>query len=177
MNLRILSCFVLLSITVSAQESSHRAQMSIPGVQGVLVFDAGTKFETRVRPDSKEVQLRAFGRTDGLDITAFLQRVTFAASAEKCRDAWWPDSKKSPLPKTDIQEKPVENGMARAEYIIPEFQGVKVQQKNVHAYLGSRDLCAEIHLSKAGFRAEDENLFDDLLSSVRLMPEVSASTK
>jgi hypothetical protein len=52
---------------------------------------------------------------------------------------------------------------------------VKVRQKNVRAYLGGRDLCAEIHLSKADFKAEDEKLFDDLLSSVRLLPEEQAA--
>ncbi len=175
---RVSFCIVLLSASLQAQATGkHVAHMSIPSVKGVLQLDVGAKFDTRVRRDGKEVQLRAFGRADGLEITAFLQRVDFDATADKCLSAWWPDSKKSPLPKTDIQEKPARNGIARAEYMVEEFGGVKVQQKNVHAYLGSRDLCAEIHLSKAGFKPNDISLFEDFLASVRLLPEEQASAK
>jgi len=146
--------------------------MAIPNVKGVLELDVGpTKFQTRVRPDGKEVQLQAFGRTDGLEISAFLQKVTFPASAERCRDEWWPDTKKAPLQRDDLQESIVKDGIARVEFIIPDFRGVKVRQKNIHAYLGVVDLCAEVHLSKVQFKPEDEKLFDQLLSSVRLLPD------
>ncbi len=149
--------------------------MAIPNVKGVLEFDVGpTAFETRVRPDGKEVQLQAFGRPDKLGISAFLQRVKFPASPERCRDEWWPGTKKAVnMQREDLQETVVKDGIARVEFIVPEFRGVKVQQKDMHAYLGSGDLCAEIHLSKAGFNPEDSKLFEDVLASVKLLPEVS----
>jgi len=156
------------------QSSSHHAQMVIPGVKGVLEFDVGPVTpETRVRPDGKEVQLRAFGRPDGLDITAFLQRVSFPASPEKCRDEWWPGTKKGPFQRDNLQETIVKDGIARVEFIVPEFKGVKARQKNIHAYVGASDLCAEIHLSKVDFKPEDQKLFEDLLASVKLLPDAS----
>jgi hypothetical protein len=156
------------------QSSSHHAQMVIPGVKGVLEFDVGPVApETRVRPDGKEVQLRAFGRPDRLDITAFLQRVSFPASPEKCRDEWWPGTKKGPFQRDNLQETIVKDGIARVEFIVPEFKGVKVRQKNIHAYVGASDLCAEIHLSKVDFKPEDQKLFEDLLASVKLLPDAS----
>ncbi len=162
----------------SQQASSGKVQMAIPGVNGVLEFDVGlTTPETRVRPDGKEVQLRAFGRPDGLTITAFLQRVTFPASAEKCRDEWWPDTKKGPFQRDNLQETVVKDGIARVEFIVPEFQGVKVEQKNIHAYLGARDLCAEMHLSKAGYKPGDQKLFEDFLASVRLLPDAQPTAE
>jgi hypothetical protein len=159
----------------SQQPSRNRAQMAIPNVKGVLEFDVGpTPFETHVRPDGKEVQLRAFGRPDKLGISAFLQRVSFSASAEKCRDEWWPGTKKAvDMQRDDLQETVVKDGIARVEFIVPEFKGVKVMQKDMHAYLGSDNLCAEIHLSKAGFNAEDSKLFEDVLASVKLLPDAS----
>jgi hypothetical protein len=83
---------VFCAICALAQEgTTNRAEMSIPGVPGVLQLDVGaTTFQTKVTPDGKEVQLRAFDRPDQLGISAFLQRVTFPASAEKCRAEWWP---------------------------------------------------------------------------------------
>jgi hypothetical protein len=173
------SALVVLFCSLSALAQtgkSNLVQMGIPGVKGVLEFDVGpTAPEIRVRPDGKEVQLRAFGRSDGLEITAFLQRVTFPASAEGCRDAWWPDTKKGPFQRDNLQETVVKDGIARVEFIVPEFQGVKVQQKNIHAYVGGRDLCAEIHLSKVAFKPQDRKLFEDLLASVKLLPDAMPS--
>jgi len=169
---------LLCSFSAVAQTGkSNRVQMTVPGVKGVLELDVGpTTFETRVRPDGKEVQLQAFGRPDHLGISAFLQRVTFPASAERCRDEWWPGSKKAlRVQRDDLQETVVQNGIARVEYLVQEFQGKKVHQKTIHGYLGVADLCAEVHLSKVDFVPEDEKLFDDLLSTVRLLPEASAS--
>ena len=167
--------FFCAIITQAQQPSTHRAQMAIPNVKGVLEFDVGpTPFETHVRPDGKEVQLQAFGRADKLGISAFLQHVSFSASPEKCRDEWWPGTKKAvEMQREDLQETIVKDGIARVEFIVPEFRGVKVQQKDMHAYLGSGNLCAEIHLSKAGFNAEDSNLFEDVLASVKLLPDAA----
>lgn len=171
---------VVLLGSISAYPQSTgtgRAQMAIPGVKGVLEFDVGpTTFEIRVRPDGKEAQLRAFGRPDKLAITAFLQRVAFPASAERCRDEWWPGSKKAvSIQRDDLQETVVKNGIARVEFIVPEFQGVKVRQKDIHAYLGRADLCAEIHLSKPSFNPDDQRLFEDVLASVRLVPDSTSA--
>lgn len=151
--------------------------MSIPGVPGILQLDVGaTTFQTAVTPDGKEVQLRAFDRPDHLGISAFLQRVTFPASAEKCRDEWWPATKKSaPMKRDDLDELQVRDGIARVEYIVPEYRGHKIHQKTIHAYLGSGNLCAEIHLSKAGFEPDEQKLFEQILSSVKLLPDQAAS--
>jgi hypothetical protein len=167
------------SLSVLAQVgNSNLVQMAIPGVKGVLELDVGpTTPETSVRPDGKEVQLRAFGRPDKLDITAFLQQVTFPASPDKCRDEWWSEGKKAPFQRDNLQETVVKDGVARVEYIVPEFQGVKVHQKNVHAYLGAGDLCAEIHLSKVAFKPDDQKLFEDLLASVKLRPDALPSAE
>lgn len=175
--MKIPALMLALCCAMAAQQpSGNHVQMAIPGVRGVLEFDVGLATpETRVRPDGKEVQLRAFGRPDGLDITAFLQHVEFPASAEKCRDEWWPGTKKGPFQRDNLQETIVKDGIARVEFIVPEFKGIKVRQKNIHAYVGVNDLCAEIHLSKVDFKPEDQRLFEDLLASVRLLPDGSPS--
>lgn len=170
-------CCTLLSVSLFAQQpSDHIAKIGIPNVKGTLEINVGpVDFQTRVRPDGKEVQLRAMGRADNLQITAFLQNVTFPASAEKCRDEWWPGTKKAiAIQRDDLQESVVKGGIVRVEYIIPEFKGTKVQQKNIHAYLGSGNLCAEIHLSKASFQPEDEKLFDQVLENTKLLADEDA---
>jgi tetratricopeptide (TPR) repeat protein len=166
------------SIIAFAQPGpGNRAEISIPGVAGILQLDVGaTTFQTALTRDGKEVQLRAFDRPDHLGISAFLQRVTFPASAEKCRDEWWPATRKSaPMKRDDLNESLVRNGIARVEYLVPEYRGNKIHQKTIHAYLGSGNLCAEVHLSKAGFEPNDQTLFEQVLSSVKLLPDQSPS--
>jgi hypothetical protein len=111
--------------------------------------------------------------TDRLVITAFLQKVKFAASSEKCRDDWWPRTERSTRIKPEELRQSESNGMAVVENIVPEFRGMAVRQKTVHAYLCSRDLCAEVHVSKEQFLPDDQKLFNDVLGTVRLLPDES----
>jgi tetratricopeptide (TPR) repeat protein len=167
---------VLLSASVFEQPRVSKAQISIPRVKGVLEIDVGpTTWEAHVRPDGKEIQLRAMYRLDNLLITAFLQKVRFPASAEKCRAEWWPMTARSTPVKREALRQSEKDGIATVEYIVPEFWGNPVRQKILHAYLGSRDLCAEVHLSKERSVPEDQKLFDEVLATVRLLPDESAA--
>lgn len=171
----LLSLFV--AICTGAQTSgTGKAQISIPGVKGVLEIDSGqTSWEAQVRADGKETQMKAMNRADHLLVSAFLQKVTFGASAEKCRTEWWTmTAKNTPFKLKDVVQSE-SNGTALVEYIIPEFQGKPVQQKSIHAYIGSGDLCAEVHLSKIQFVAEDQRLFDKVLATVHLFPDAMAA--
>jgi predicted Zn-dependent protease len=160
--------------TPLGQHAGGKAHISIPGVKGVLELEVGpTAWEARLRPDGKETQLVATNRADSLLITAFLQKVNFPASAEKCRAEWWPMTEKSTKLKREDLRKTEKDGIALVEYIVPEFRQAPIRQKTIHAYLGSRDLCAEVHLSKVQFVPEDKKIFDDVLSTVRLLPDES----
>jgi hypothetical protein len=87
----ILFSVFVLSISMFGQETGFdKAQVSIPGVKGLLELNVGkTVWDAHVRADGKEAQLQAMHRMDNIRITAFLQKVNFAASAENCRGKWW----------------------------------------------------------------------------------------
>jgi hypothetical protein len=169
--------FICSLAALAQSEKSNLVRMAFPDKKGILEFDAGPVApHVQVRPDGQEVQLRAVRRSDGLNISAFLQPVTFPASPEKCRDAWWPDTKKAPVPHDDLHETEVKDGIARVDFMINEYEAMKVHQKDLHAYLGGGDLCAEIHLSKVSFTPKDQKLFDDLLASAKLLPDAMPSS-
>lgn len=179
MKTRILMVVLCFCATAWSQQSGFgKAYISVPGVSGALEFDPGpTAWESRVRSDGKETQLQAMGRPDHLLATAFLQRVKFAASPERCRDEWWPKTEKGERAhwKLENLQKSSQEGMTRVEFIVPEAQGMPVRMKNVHAYLGVRDLCAEIHLSKVKFAPEDQKLFDEVLATAHLRTDDSGA--
>jgi tetratricopeptide (TPR) repeat protein len=177
MRFRALLFSLFVAVSTNAQTSgTGKAHISIPGVKGALEIDAGqASWEAHVRADGKETQMKAMNRADHLLVTAFLQQVKFGASAEKCRAEWWSMTAKStPFKLKDVVQSE-RNGSALVEYIIPEFKGMPVRQKSVHAYVGSGDLCAEVHLSKVQFVAEDQQLFDEVLASIHLLPDATAA--
>jgi tetratricopeptide (TPR) repeat protein len=165
----------VLSATAAArapQPFDNTARIAIPDVKGALEVNVGpTSWIEDFTEDGREVQIMAMGRADHLLITAFLQRVKFPASAERCRKEWWPKTKKVKMRRDDLQESAIKNGMALVEFMVPQFRGEKLRIKDVHAYLGSRDLCAEIHLSKVEFKPDDQQLFDAVLETTRLLPD------
>ena len=175
MKIERLGPMLLITAGLLAQGSGSKVSMAIPAVNGALEIDVGpTTTETRVRPDGKEVQMRAMNRPDHLLISAFLQKVAFGASPEKCRSEWWPGTEKSSPMKLENVQQTTMNGIARVEYTIPEYKGVAVAQKNLHAYLGAGDLCAEIHMSKLQYTPDDQKLFEDVLTTARLLPDQPA---
>lgn len=167
-------------VNVDSGAKTGPARLEVPGHRGALELDPGpTAWRTTLKDEGRTIYLEAMGRRDQLLVTAFLQQVKFVATPEKCRDERWPHSRDA-LRSHDVDlgriTKISENGVARVEFFVERGPGgkSKVEMEDVHAYMGSGDLCAEVHLSKVGYRPEERKLFDDVLSSVRFQPEQTA---
>jgi len=173
MKLRILAALLVLSTVPFAQTSPELTgiSLSLPGKNQVLEMKlADLKIDpgqTATRPDGSGAKIFASNNA-GFVLSAFLQKEPGKTTAVECRDDWFGKTRAAtpfPLDSVKLSER---GRMALAEYIIHTVEGREVEQKNVHAYLGSRDICAEVHISKISFRAGDEKLIDTLLDSVRL---------
>jgi hypothetical protein len=166
-------------VDVKSPSSTGPARIAIPGVRGALELDPGeTAWQTTLKEEGKEMYLSAMGRRDHLLVTAFLTQVPFAASPEKCRDERW-RKERDALRSHDVDlghiTKITENGVARVEFLIDRGPGGKLEMQDVHTYMGSGDLCAEVHLSKVSYRPEERKLFDEVLKTVRFLPEETAA--
>jgi len=161
----------------SDKVAGNTARISVPGTKGVLEINVGiTDWDTQVRDDGLETKLEAMHRPDDLLISAFIQKVNFPASAESCRHDWWPKTKKAvPFKRDDLRETEVKDGIARVEFILHKFRDRPIEQKNIHAYLGGGTVCAEVHLSRVQFRPEQQQIFEDVLSTVRLLPDAAGA--
>jgi len=164
---------LLLSFFLLAQQPpSSRARLEVPGVQGVLEIDVGASpWHLEFLPEDKWAMLTAQQRPDHVSISALLRQVTFSATAESCRNELWPKLKESISSRISDLQQGTQGGFARVEYTFKSADNTT--SHHLLAYLGSRDLCAEIHLSKAGFVAADQSAFEQVLSSVRLLPDES----
>lgn len=57
------------------------------------------------------------------------------------------------------------------EYIIPEFRGQAVHQKNVVGFAVAGDMGVDFHISKVSYSAADDRFFDSLINGVRLVQD------
>jgi len=167
-----LAIAVLVLSTLGAAQSPPRVtEISLPGQRLVLDIALGDlkidRAQTAARADGSGAKIAAANKS-GLVLSAFLQKEPGKTTAAECRDDWFGKMRAAtPFVLSDV--KLSERGrMAVAEYIIHSAAGREVEQKHVHAYLGSRDICAEVHISKVSFRGGDEKLIDALLDTVRL---------
>jgi tetratricopeptide (TPR) repeat protein len=55
------------------------------------------------------------------------------------------------------------------EYIIPEFRGEPLHQKNIFGYTTSNGLGLDFHISKISYSATDDKFFEALVSGIRLL--------
>lgn len=167
------SLVLLLSLCVFGQQPpTGTARVEVPGVKGVLEIDVGASpWHLDFLPEDKWTMLQAHQRPDHISISALLRQVTFAATPESCKNELWPKLKDTISTRISNLQENMQGGFARVEYT---FNGSdNTVSHHLIAYLGSRDLCSEIHLSKAGFVAADQNAFEQVLSSVRLLPDQS----
>jgi hypothetical protein len=141
--------------------------LSLPAAKWSLVMDLSgfAVVGKEVSPDSQGAMVMATNKSTGVTVSAFLEVKPDLRTAQACRAFYWSKSLKSPVPKTDIRL--FETGqMALASWTVQEFKGVKVQQRNINAYMGHQGVCIDLHLSKTSFRPEDQGLFDRILNSV-----------
>jgi hypothetical protein len=100
-------------------------------------------------------------------ISVFVEREPGLGSPTKCRGFYWAKDLQSPIPKSEIAFSE-QGSMALVTWMVNEFQGARVMQRNLKAFLGRGDFCVDVHLSKAGYRPSDKELFDAVVRSIRI---------
>ncbi len=172
----VMKAFTVLSLVFSAlalaqQPSGNIGRVEVPGVKGVLELNVGpSPWYLEFVPEDNWTMLHARQRPDHLVITALLHQVAFAATPESCKADLWPKMEQTLAGKAqDLQESSY-GGAARVEYTLG---GQDTKSRHVLAYWGAGNLCAEVHLIKAGFAPQDQAAFEQVLSSVRLYPDES----
>lgn len=147
---------------------------SLPGKRWALVMDVqGFKVEVdRIQPDGRKY-VRAtnpgtgsLSRFDSNGLTAWL---TARSAPEFLRKGVEENSR---FKFEDIQQRPV-GPLTTMEYLVSEWPGQPVQQKNVLACLTKEDVFVDVHLSKTPCKPGEEVLFQSLLSSIRFVERKS----
>jgi|SRR6266850_2923216 len=119
------------------------------------------------KPDGTAVSVRGKGRDEGLSIAVFVEKAAKEGDAEVCRKHYLKLAKHSPLYAGGDVILSERDGMALAEYTVPEYQGVAINQKRLGAYMVREDVWITVQVSKREFKDEDQETLDKVLQSVR----------
>jgi tetratricopeptide (TPR) repeat protein len=170
----------LLFLAIGAaegQEAPVAAQTNdvwLPGKGWALELE-GTGFTTRdneIEEDGRRYFLAENFKTH-IIVSVFLESSKVPVQAGEC---------KSSLEKKAKSNAALASGRLRGigyresgelqilEFVLPAYDGVPKNQKNVFACLIKDDVFVDIHVSKMFFKEPDQPLFDELLNSIHFVP-------
>ena len=59
--------------------------------------------------------------------------------------------------------------MILVHYLVPEARRLRVNQKNINAYIYRDGTCIDIHISKVDYSQEDDRYFEAVLDAIRFV--------
>ncbi|MBM4143560.1 MAG: hypothetical protein FJ225_08235 [Lentisphaerae bacterium] len=146
------------TISLSLPELSWSLEMAVPGF---------VVKEKEIAPSGQAARFYAVSEGSGVVLSGFLEKAAKKGDSKACRDHYWSRAKQSPFKKEQIGMR--ESGpMAIVEYIVPDYLGKELRQKNLNAYLAEGDYWMDVHLSKTGYKTGDEDPFLPVLKGIRI---------
>lgn len=164
---------VLLVLSAAAharapQVDSDVRRLSVPGLKWALeVGLPGFVVEKeQTRDDGKAVMLMADIKEKGYVVSIFLEPIPHGENVKQLRDLGAGIKETSPFKLSDF--KTSEYGqIPTLEYVIKEYQGLKVNQKNLNAYFVHEGYWVDVHFSKMLYKPGDEKIFYSVIDTVR----------
>jgi hypothetical protein len=171
--LSILICILVACANGFSQTqtaSQKPLTIPIPGESWVLQIDApGFSVEQDTMREGQKYLMATNGKT-GVSLSVTLERISGQANMEECRSSLQKRTTGDGSFKiTDVRTRDV-GGVPVVEFLIPEAQGVKLQQGNLFACMANADVYIDVHLSKVQFQSKDEALFEAALKGIHVAP-------
>ncbi len=156
--------------------SGESLKLSLPSIDwGIEVTSPEFQLiDEAVLPLKSSAKTFASSDSSGLLISIHLEKAETDGGPEACRDFYWSRAKNSPFEKSNLQfsEK---RDYATVEYLVKEFQGQEVNQKNLNAYFSNNGYWIDVHVSKMNYKSADKTLFNKAIKSIRIFGKGAAS--
>ena len=154
-----------------AGENEPRTIVALPEYSMGLSIDlSGFKKDIdQVKSDGRRYLMASHPKT-GLNVSVTLEKGPNQASTKGCVEHLQ-QLQKGPLVSRGQDIKLNAAGkMPTLEYLRRDFQGIRLDQKNMYACLAQGNVYADIHLSKVQYTAADAPLFQSILKTIQLQP-------
>src|SRR5947209_8256576 len=110
----------------------------------------------------------AVNQETGINLSVFMEPAPKAGDSTVVRDTYWGRAKQSPMKKEGITLGKV-GDYATVQYIVPDVEGLPIQQKNMNLYLAHDGVWVDVHLSKVQFTDKDQALFDAIAKGAKVV--------
>ena len=172
----IIILFALAVVPVGAQSQTQSTplRIAISGKPWVFQIVAPS---FKVEQDSSQPDGRRYllATDSGFTLSVTLEKVSGTATPDGCKQVFLSRLQpNAPFKATDVKQSQALE-MAVMEYMVAEFNGVPVSQKNVFGCLVKEDVYVDIHLSKTSFQAVDQTRMMAILNSTSFV-SMEAST-
>lgn len=164
------------SVVRPQQADKDVRRLTVPGLKWALeVSLPGFVVEKeQMRDDRKAVMLLAGIEDKGYVVSVFLEPLPHGENASQMRDLGAGIKETSPFKLSDF--KTSEYGkIPTLEYVIKEYQGMAVNQKNLNAYFVHEGYWVDVHFSKTLYKPGDEKLFYAIVDSVKFTDGAAAN--
>ena len=121
----------------------------------------------QVKPDGRRYLMASHPKT-GLNVSVTLEKVPAQATTQGCTDQLKLIENGPFVTRGQDINLNTARGIPTLEYTLRDFQGTRMDQKNVYVCLAHDNVYADIHLSKVHYTTADAPLFRSILKSVRL---------
>jgi tetratricopeptide (TPR) repeat protein len=168
---------ILIGIALFAQ-SPDQIRVALPGQPWALEVTAPAfKVTQNVTQPGGRQYMQANLEAEGFVVSVTLEKVDQHATLDGCRDVFRGRIAPSgPFKLTNVKQSQ-QGEMAILEYLIPEANGLPVQQKNVFGCLARNDAYADIHVSKVSFKPADQARLMAILSSASFVETTAATSE
>jgi hypothetical protein len=162
-------------VTVGFDEPHNSLTMSVPGQPAALQFDLlHLKLEQNQLDGSATRRKVQASDAHGWVFSAFLYSLDKKQTASELNEQTFVDLRRGAAKsgfKIEAMKTSQRGDFSMREYIIPEFRGQPVHQKNVFGYATSGDLGLDFHISKISYSPADDKFFNSLIGGIHLIPD------
>lgn len=164
----IASSFLAASINGAFASEQQQTVVAWPEKGLGLSIDlSGFKVDIdQINPDGRRY-LMASHPTTGVNVSVTLEKVAGQASTEGCSAHLQRLRNQPPVSKGQDARFVTIAKMPALAYTFREFQGIRLDQRNVRTCLAQENVYADLHLSKVKYTPSDESLFQSVLQTVR----------
>ncbi|HTR04441.1 MAG TPA: hypothetical protein VMN82_14715 [Thermoanaerobaculia bacterium] len=162
----------LLVLQQPAPTPAKRLGFTVPKAPWMMGVPADTFEVTRqsMKPDGTAAYFMLGNGSGGLVVSFWIEPAKECKTAVECRDRAW--SAEKPRLKNAEGVAMSEVGQAAVvEYLVPTFGGVKLEEKNMHAYFVRDGYWIDFHLSKAVYRESDRARFIEFIRAIDFEPK------
>jgi tetratricopeptide (TPR) repeat protein len=159
-----------------ANSGAGKGTISLQDKTWALILDlSGFTVKISETKDDGRRYLYAANDSTGVGVSATLEEVGPGQSREGCQDVFQGRLKDQALKRTELRTWTTADRDFQF-FMIPEAQGMPVQQGNLFVCMFRDDTFVDIHFSKVQFKPDDLKLFDQILATMRFDDNIPRSS-